>query len=359
MQNRITRRQALARVAAQAGGTQRPRLAPRDQLVNTLEYEEQARLVVPPAIASLIADTVDRATGVRTHRQAFDRITLRPRMLVPTLDLDLTVTLFGDDVFAPIVVAPIADQKRFHPDGEAATLKGASAAKAPVVVSSQSSVPLAELLASAATPVWYQVFAGDPGAKQQMRAAAEAGCRAICVTVGVKRLVTGSPAAVQRSARVDWTAVGALARTSRVPVILKGVTTVAEATAALKQNVQGIVASNYAGLAPDTQSVVLQLPAIVDAVAGRVPVFVDGGFRRGTDILKALAFGAQAVLIGRPVMWGLAAYGAEGVQGVIERLQTELARYMAMCGQSRVAMLKRDLLRVHAAAARPASSSNG
>ena len=100
------------------------------------------------------------------------------------------------------------------------------------------------------------------------------------------------------------------------------------------------------------QSLFLQLPAIVDAVAGRVPVLVDGGFRRGTDILKALAFGARAVLIGRPVMWGLAAYGADGVQAVLEMLQTELARYMAMCGRTRVALLGRDMLRVHPAAVR-------
>ena len=100
------------------------------------------------------------------------------------------------------------------------------------------------------------------------------------------------------------------------------------------------------------------VPAIVDAVAGKVPVLVDGSFRRGTDILKALAFGAQAVVVGRPVMWGLAAYGADGVQGVIEMLQTELARYMAMCGRSNVRMLGRDMLRVHAAGI-PSTSSGG
>jgi 4-hydroxymandelate oxidase len=131
------------------------------------------------------------------------------------------------------------------------------------------------------------------------------------------------------------------------------VTTPADARAAVQRNVHGVVVSNYGG-----ETLLLQLPAIVDAVAGRVPVLVDGGFRRGTDILKALAFGAQAVVVGRPVMWGLAAYGAEGVRGVVEMLQTELARYVAMCGRTRVDMLKRDMLRVHAAAA-PASTANG
>jgi 4-hydroxymandelate oxidase len=153
------------------------------------------------------------------------------------------------------------------------------------------------------------------------------------------------------AARIDWSAVGTLAAGARVPVLVKGVTTADEGKAALQHNVQGLIVSNYGGLvASGGDALVLQLPAIVDAVAGKVPVVVDGSFRRGTDILKALAFGAQAVAVGRPVMWGLAAYGAEGVQGVIEMLQTELARYMAMCGRSNVSLLGRDLLRVHAAA---------
>jgi isopentenyl diphosphate isomerase/L-lactate dehydrogenase-like FMN-dependent dehydrogenase len=353
--DRITRREAFARAAGQAGGAPRPRLAPFEQLVNTLEYEEQARRVLPSAIAALIADRTD-ASGDRLHRHAFDRITLRPRMLVPTLDLDLTVTLFGDSVPAPIVVAPIADQKRFHPDGETATVQGASVAKAPVIVSSHSSIPLADLVKMSSTPLWYQVFASEPVAKQQIRAAADAGCRAICLTVGVKPPANGSTAA-PIAARVDWPAIGALVSDSRLPLVVKGVMTPADAKAALQQNVKGMIVSNSGRAVTSDEPLVLELPAIVDAVGGRVPVLVDGGFRRGTDILKALAFGAHAVLVGRPVMWGLAAYGADGVRGVIEMLQTELARFMAMCGQSRVEMLRRDVLRVHAATPRSPTSS--
>jgi isopentenyl diphosphate isomerase/L-lactate dehydrogenase-like FMN-dependent dehydrogenase len=323
--------------------------------VNTLEYEEQARLALSPSLASLIADRRD-GSGERVDREAFDRITLRPRMLVPTLDLDLTVTLFGDRVPAPIIVGPIADQKRFHADAEAATVNGASVAKAPVIISSHSSISLADLVTASTTPLWYQVFASDPAAAEQMRTAADAGCRAMCLTVGVRPPVIGSTAA-PAIARVDWSAVGKLAAGSRVPVIVKGVMTPIEVNAALQQNVHGIIVSNYGRVTTGGDTLVLQLPAIVEAAAGRVPVLVDGGLRRGTDILKALAFGAQAVVIGRPVMWGLAAYGAEGVQAVIEMLQTELARYMAMCGKPRIDMLTRDVLRVHAATP-PVSTSS-
>jgi len=354
MASLMTRRQALALAAQPAAAAARVRLAPRDQLVNVLEYEEQARRALPAAMAALIA------TGADEARPAFDRITLRPRMLVPTLELDLTVTLFGDTLYTPIVVAPIGDQRRFHAEGEAATVKGAALAKTPVIVSSQSSVALPELMARASAstaPIWYQVFASDPAAKQQMRAAIDAGCRAICVSAGVKPPPAGSSAA-PTAVRIDWAAVAALASGSSVPVLVKGVTTAADAKTALQHNVQGIVVSNYGAPAAPGSALLFQLPAIVDAVAGKVPVLVDGGFRRGTDILKALAFGAQAVAVGRPVMWGLAAYGAEGVQGVLEMLQTELARYMAMCGKSNLKMLGRDVLRVHAATP-PAAPSRG
>ena len=328
----FTRRQALQRVAS-------VRLAPRDQLVNTLEYEEQAK-------RALSADVFASIAG--GDRAAFDRITLRPRMLSPVLDLDLTVTLFGDTLFAPVMIGPIANQRQFHADGELATVKGASAAKAPVIISSDTSVPLPELIANATTPIWLQVFAGDAGAKARAQDAVKAGCKAICVTVGAVPAAKGARTAAVAQ-RVDWTAVDAIKKAASAPVLVKGIATSDEAKLALKHDIQGLIVSNYGGLiGPVRDAPILSLPAIVDAVQGRVPVLFDGSVRRGTDIIKALAFGAQAVLVGRPAMWGLAAYGASGVQSVLEMLQTELARYMSMCGVSTVKALDRSVLRVHA-----------
>jgi 4-hydroxymandelate oxidase len=313
-------------------------LAPRAELVNTLEYEEQAKRNLAPAVFAQIAGGA---------RESFDRITLRHRLLVPVLEMDLGVTLFGDRLFAPIVVGPIADQRRFHADGELATARGASAAKAVMVVSSRSSVPLQEIAAEAGLTLWYQVFAGDRAAGAQIQHAVANRCRAICVTVGVAPPTGGTRRAATVTS-VDWAAVAALKRTSKVPVMVKGVATPEAAQLALQQGVDGIVVSNYGGVpGPQTEALILVLPKIVDVVAGRVPVLVDGGFRRGTDILKALALGAKSVLVGRPAMWGLAAYGADGVQGVVEMLQTELARYMGMCGKSTLQMLDGTLLKVH------------
>jgi len=336
MVEKVTRRQALALAAGQSAASRPPRLAPREQLVNVLEYEAQARL-------KLGADTAaDLADGDRSE---FDRITLRPRMLVPTLDLDLSVTLLGDRFEAPILVAPIANQNRFHPDGERATVKGASAAGAAVIVSSNSSVSIGTLVAESATPIWCQVHAGDPAAPRQIAAAVEAGCKAICISVGVTPFANGTR---PRPARIDWKVIDTLTRDNRLPIVVKGITTTDAATAALRHNVRALIVSNYgSAAAPVKEPLLITLPAIVNAVAGKVPVIVDGSFRRGTDILKALAFGATAVAIGRPLMWGLAAYGADGVQGVIEMLQTELARYMAMCGRSTISKLDRTVLQVH------------
>lgn len=348
----LTRRRALGAAAAvlvgskvapgsTAGvqpGAERAGVAPRAELVNTLEYEQQAKLKLAPAAFSLIAGG---------DRGGFDRITLRPRMLVDTRRLDLSVTLFGEQHFAPIVLGPVADQKRFHPDGELATVKGASAARAVVMLSSRASVPLQEIAAGAGTSLWYQVFAGDPAARRQIQEAVNARCSAICITGGAAPAASGTRRSAI-AAKMDWSAVDALKRGLTVPVMVKGITTPEAAQVALQHGVDGIIVSNYGGLAgATTDSVVLTLPSIVDTVGGKVPVLVDGSFRRGTDILKALAFGAQGVLVARPAMWGLAAYGADGVQGIVEMLQTELARYMAMCGRSHLKLLDRSLLRLH------------
>ena len=323
------------------------RIAPREELVNLLEFEEEAKKKLQPATFALVAGG-DRAL--------FDRITLRPRMNVPTTDMDLTVNLFGEDHFTPIIVAPIADQKRFHPDAELATAKGAAAGKALMIVSSRSSVALADIAAVAKPSFWYQVYASDSAAKTQVQDAIKAGAKAIVITVGASHAANGPRAAT--AASINWSGVDAIKQGVTVPVIVKGITTPAEATAALQHNVQGIIASNFGGLLASKDAMILALPAIVDAAGGKVPVLTDGSFRRGTDILKALALGAKGVLLGRPVMWGLAAYGDAGVQSVIEMAQTELGRYMGMCGKPNLKALDRTAVKIHGPIPTKAATNN-
>jgi len=305
-----------------------PVVVPRGDLVDVLEYEAQARLVLGPAkIAPILG----------SDRSVTDRITLRPRMNIPTRDLDLTASLLGDQHFTPIIVGPIAGQKRFHPEGEVAMARGASAAKAAMVVSSDSSVPLAAIAQAATTPLYLQVNAGSPKVKDMLAQASAAKARAVFVTVN-----GGAP--------IDWAGVTAVVKGTSLPVIVKGITRPQDAREAAARGARGVVVSNWhGGDAAALPGTLLLVAPVVQAVGDRIPVLVDGSFRRGTDILKALAFGAKGVLIGRPVMWGLAAYGAEGVQGVVEMLQTELARYACMCGRPSLAAINADLVRVHAA----------
>jgi 4-hydroxymandelate oxidase len=313
-----------------------PVLVPRTDLVNVLEYETQARLVLGPAKVAPI---------LGSDRTVTDRITLRPRMNIPTRDLDLTSTLFGDEHFTPIIVGPIADQKRFHPEGEIAMARGASAAKAAMVVSSDASVPLAEIAQAAMTPLWLQVYANSPKVKDVLAEASAAKAKAVIVTVNAGASA-GGPAA---QGDIDWASVDAVVKGTSLPVIVKGITRPQDAKEAAARGAKGVVVSNYrGGNAAALTGTLLLIAPVVQAVGDQVPVLVDGSFRRGTDILKALGLGAKGVLIGRPVMWGLAAYGADGVQGVVEMLQTELARYMGMCGRPSLAAVNSSIVRVHA-----------
>ena len=314
-----------------------PAVVPRSDLVDVLQYEPQAHTVL--GAAAKVAPILG------SDRTVTDRITLRPRMNIPTRDMDLTSSLFGDQHFAPIIIGPIADQKRFHPDGELATARGASAAKAAMVISSDSSQPLSAIAQAATTPLWLQVYAGSPKVKDLLAEAGAAKVKAVIVTVNAGASANGPPA----PEHIDWAAVDAVIKATSLPVIVKGITRAEDARQAVAHGAKGVVVSNYhGGNAAALPGTLLLIAPVVQAVGGQVPVLVDGSFRRGTDIIKALGFGAKGVLIGRPVMWGLAAYGADGVQGVVEMLQTELARYMGMCGRPTLAAINSSLVRVHA-----------
>ena len=317
----------VVRAQGQPGGGAPPndRLAPVLELVNVPEFEAMARLVLPPQRFAAISGG---------HRRPFDRMTLRQRLMVYAMDLDLTTALYRYDMFAPIIVGPVSNQDALHADGEVATARGASAAKAVMVATGRGGHAIDEVAAASDEPVWYQQYSDADTLADDAARAVEAGCRAVCVTVGVSE--DGAPAPP------DWAAVEQVSQAVDVPVVVKGVMGVESAETALDRGAQGLVVSSHGlgGALP-----VDVLPAVADAVAGRVPVLVDGSFRRGTDVLKGLAVGASAVLVARPPMWGLAAYGAEGVRTVVEILQTELARNMAASGRPRIDMIDRELVR--------------
>jgi 4-hydroxymandelate oxidase len=222
--------------------------------------------------------------------------------------------------------------------------RGASAAKAPMVVADRSSYPIEQIAAQAKVPLWYQVYLdpGIDGLRTRVERAVGAGCKALCVTMMAEG--PGSPP----TAGFDWSAIDRLRKGIAVPVVLKGVMSPAEAQKAVTAGAQAIVVSNYATRSiSGVASSIEVLPSIADTVGGKMPILMDGSVRLGSDVLKALALGASAVLLGRPALWGLAAYGAEGVQNIVELIQSGLARDMAMCGKVNLKSLVPTVVKVH------------
>lgn len=356
--NSYSRRRALASFAGllaaspclRAQGVRRSvgeppgRITPLDEFANVPEFEEMAR-------RKLNAETFARIAG--GDRQALDRITFRPRMMVNTYGLDLTLNLFGQSMFAPILVGPAARQDSFHPDGELATAQGATAAKAVLVAAERSGTSLQE--SSAVAPdAWRQFYPQADFGKlvADAQEAVAAGCPAICLTVGD----TGRGHALRGGriwsdgapTRYDWDQLARLQEAAGTRLVLKGVMEPDDARKAAESGLAGIVASNHgAGQSAGTAEPVSLLPRIAEAVEGRIPVLVDGGFRTGGDVIKAIALGATGVLVCRPVLWGLSAYGAAGVQKVVEMLQTEMAKDMVQVGAVNLAAIRRDHVRVH------------
>jgi 4-hydroxymandelate oxidase len=323
------------------------RITPRAELVNVLEAEPMAERLLPSVVFAKISGS---------DRRAFDRIIFRPRMLVNVRELDLTVELFGAKMFAPILAGPATRADRFHSDGELGIVRGAGAAQAAVVISGRSSQPIEKIAGEAKTALWYQVYPEPDMAPviARVQQAVKAGCRAVCLTVGTPYLAPGAsgppnPAklAALGNPGLDWPLVEQVRKAAGVPLLLKGIMSPEEARTAVERGVNGIVVSNHGGRFTFGLATPIEvLPEVADAVGGKIPVLVDSNFRRGTDVVKALALGATAVMVTRPVLWGLAGYGAEGVQTVMEMLQSETARTMGLCGKPNLAALDRSVVRI-------------
>jgi 4-hydroxymandelate oxidase len=309
-----------------------------DELLNADEFR---------AIAQRKLDSATFAGIEGSERAAFERITFRPRLMVDSREINLTAEVLGQTLFTPILVGPVANQKRYHPEGELAMARGASAAKAVMVIAARSSYSIGQIAEQAKSPLWYQIdLDGDEGEnRRRVDLAISLGCKVICVTAGVEG---GASEGAPLRAGADWGALSRLCRAVKVPVVLKGVMSPDEARKAVLGGVRGLVVSNYAAATiPGVASPIEVLPAVADAVAGKAAILMDGSIRRGSDVLKALALGAQAVLVARPSVWGLAAYGAVGVQNVVELIQTEFARDMVMCGRVNIKSIDRSVVAIH------------
>jgi 4-hydroxymandelate oxidase len=336
------------------------------------EFEEHARRCMSTMVYEYVASGAADEHTLRWNREAYDRIRLRPRVLRDVTSIDMRVSLFGRELPFPILLAPTAYHRTIHAEGELATARGAGAAKATWVVSSSTNTLIEDIAAAATAPLWFQLYLQrDRGLTQDLvQRVQHAGCQALCLTVdqpvlGARNRQTRArfhlPPGVTAPYRMDigqgkdvldprrvvvtWKDVEWLRSIVRVPLLLKGILSADDAEQALGVGAQGIIVSNHGARILDTAPATIDaLPEVADRVRGRAPVLVDGGVRRGTDVMKAIALGATAVLIGRPYCYGLAVGGADGVQRVVEILRTELEMAMMLTGRPSLRDIDRSVL---------------
>jgi isopentenyl diphosphate isomerase/L-lactate dehydrogenase-like FMN-dependent dehydrogenase len=347
-------------------------------VINVDDFEAAARERLDPGVYGYYAGGAGDEHSLRANTVAFTRWELRPRVLVDVSEVSTATTVLGTDVSLPLLVAPTAFHRLADPDGELATARAAAAAGTVMCLSTFSSVSPAELAGAApGAPQWFQLYCSrDRGFTEQLvSAVAEAGFRALVVTVDVpvagrrerdlrtafalpEDLPTPNlPSKVGRkdfqaavSSIVDttltWRDLEWLRSMSSLPLVVKGVLTAEDAVLAAEHGAAGIIVSNHGGRQLDGVPASLDvLPEVVEAVGERVEVLVDGGIRRGTDVLKALALGARAALAGRAILWGLAAGGEEGVVQVLGLLREEIASGLMLLGCTRPDEVSRSHVR--------------
>jgi (S)-2-hydroxy-acid oxidase len=329
-----------------------------DSPLNVADYERLAAEILPADAYGYFAGGAGDEVTLRENVEAFGRLRLRPRVLADVAGVSTAATVLGHEVSMPILVAPLAFQRLAHPEGEVASARAAARAGTIFCLSTVATAAPAELTEGVR---WFQLYAfKDRGfTRRIVEGAVEAGFSAILLTAdtphlgrrerdhrtGFKvsaeliptlaghELLTPEETFASMADDLSWRDVEGFASMSGLPVLVKGVLTAEDALLACESGAAGVVVSNHGGRQLDgVPATIAALPEVVDAVAGRIPVLLDGGIRRGTDVVKALALGADAVLAGRPFVWGLAVDGEAGVAAVLELLRTELKLALALLG---------------------------
>jgi 4-hydroxymandelate oxidase len=370
---------AVVRQAAFAQNTQEASDVITDpaSAINVFDFEEAAHRKVQPGHWAFMKSGVDDDATLRANREGFKHIQLRPRRLRDATKVDMRVELFGTVYNSPIFTCPTGSEKSFHPDGELAVARADKARGTLQFLSTTTSTPVEDVNKALGRPVWYQLYAPSSwdACEKLLRRVEAAGCSVIALTVdsplgnhretyfrtrpkdlrqcAACHEVTGTAVTIKEhpmldglymtgvpttKLALDWAYADRIRKFWQGKFIIKGIDTREDARLCVEHGLDGILVSNHGGRATETaRGTIEELPEVVAEVGNRIPVFVDGGIRRGTDVFKALALGAKAVGIGRPMLWGLGAFGQAGVDRVLEILQGELKMVMGNCGTQTVA----------------------
>jgi 4-hydroxymandelate oxidase len=347
-------------------------------LVNLREFEGAAQAALDPILYDYFAGGAQDEVTVRDNEAAYRRLALVPRVLRGAAPPSLDVTVLGTAMAMPVLLAPTAFHRLAHPEAERATARAAAAAGVTMIAAMLSTVAVEDIAAAAERDpsLWFQLYIQpDLGFTEAIVArAVAAGCRTLVVTVdspalgrnerndrndfhdlppgvrceNLRELRGGEPGSVRQvvlSPEISWRHIDWLRGISDLPIVLKGVLHPSDAREAIAAGVDGLLVSNHGGRQLDTTPATAdQLPRLAEVVDGRIPLLVDGGIRRGTDVVKALALGADAVALGRPALWGLAAGGEAGVSRVLDLLRIELVNALTLCGCDSPAAVTRDLV---------------
>jgi isopentenyl diphosphate isomerase/L-lactate dehydrogenase-like FMN-dependent dehydrogenase len=373
--------ESLAGTAAWAESDAALIASPADAL-NVFDFEEVAHRKVQPGHWAYMSSGVDDDATLRANREGYSHLELRPRRLRDATKVDMRVELFGTIYDSPIFTCPTGGEKSFHPDGELGVARAARAHGTLQILSTSTSTGVEDVNKALGRPVWYQLYAPSSweACQKILDRVANAGCRVVLLTVdnttgrnsetylrtrprnlaqcaschqgpspgtavSERRMYDGidMTGVNTQNPAMDWSFLDRLRKAWKGQLLIKGIDTAEDAKLALDHGLDGILVSNHGGRSTETGRATIEaLPEVVAAVGGRIPVFVDGGVRRGTDVFKALALGAKAVGIGRPMLWGLGAFGQPGVERVLAILQAELKLVMGNCGTRTLADINRS-----------------
>lgn len=340
--------------------------------LDVFDFNTVARHRLPPAHYGYLATGTDGNETLAANRRAFENVYLRPMRMVDTSNVSLETTLLDEKLKSPIVLAPVGSQRAFHPDAELASARAAKANDTLLILSNVTSNPIEDVIKARGEPVWFQLYPTNrwSTAKSMMERAERAGARVVVLTVDLNsssnRVLLGQHTrtddrdcsachgtnSVEDFLRLNpmyqgsevtyddldmsgmtWEYLNQMRKVTSMKIVVKGIVTRTDAASAVEAGADAVYVSNHGGRAEASGWGALEsLPEVVSGVDGRVPVMIDSGFRRGTDIFKALAMGADAVCIGRAYIWGLAAFGQAGVEKVLQMLNAELSMVMAQMG---------------------------
>ena len=351
------------------------RLTDPSEVINVFEMEAVAREKIPPAHFGYLSTGVDGDLTLRANRAGFSRFQIKPRRLVDVSQPDLSVNVLGTQASSPIFICPVGSHGGFNAEAEIGVARAAAAKNHHMTLSTQSSTPIEAVADARGAPIWFQLYPTDrwENTVAMLQRAEAAGCTAVCLTIDLpagrntetqsilmredmrtcSNCHTGQPKPIFEGLNMQgvglndpsltWDVIGRMKEVTDMSVFIKGVEVGIDASLAVENGADGIWVSNHGARATETGRGTIEcLPEIVNAVNGRIPIIIDSGFRRGTDIYKALAMGASAVGIGRPYIWGLGAFGQAGVERVLDLLNRELLITMQGSGTPTIASIGPD-----------------